>query len=323
MLHRAIAMALATCLGAWQLLGCASAKKANVSKEWPAMSAAQRQERLTRLPGFDTRLLQYNQGQLEFIEPPSRFAAKDSNAPNVVYIHGLGGNVGDFAPQILDTNQGRAVVAVNLPGTGQSTQQQRDYTIQAHVEALHELLVYRMGKKKINLVCHSLGGQVCLAYSLEYPAEVSSLTLIDAAGSYEQGEFAERMARQYGRVNLGQVRVTNHPAIALITGGNQDIIKRIVNGDAMMLSALDSYNHDYRDRIRSLAIPVLLIWGERDPVFPLRYGFYLLSNISGSRMKVVPGAGHVPQLTHPGLVSDWIAEFHRSLSPQPSETKKD
>ncbi len=314
---------LAACLSAWHLLGCASVKKADVSNEWHAMSNARRQERMTRLPGYDTRILQYNQGQLEFIEPPSRLAPGDSVTPSVVYIHGLGGNVGDFAPQIVDTNQGRTVVAVNLPGTGQSTHQQSDFTVKAHVDALHELLIYRMSKKKIDLVCHSLGGQICLAYSLEYPAEVRSLTLIDAAGSYEHGEFAERMAKQYGRVNLGQVRVANHPAIALFTGGNQDIIKRIVNGDAMVLSALDSYNHDYRDRIRNLSVPVLLIWGERDPIFPLRYGFYLQSNISASRMKVVPGAGHSPQLTHPDLVRDWIAEFHQSLSAQSAETKKD
>lgn len=301
------------------LAGCARGPKPAPPppKTWLDMPSEERQRRLVKHPFLDTRVVQCGAGDMEFLEAgPVRdsSARLDTSVIPAVYIHGLGGTVGDFAPFILERDDDEIIVAVNLPGTGRSSNDEHDFTIKAHADAIHELIVHRMGYDKADLVCHSLGGQVCIAYALEYPANVGSLTLIDAAGSYNRGEYVQRMAKSFGKVNLGNVLVSNHPAIAILTGGHQDLIRRIVGGDASLLSALDSFNQNYRDRIRNLNVPVLLIWGEKDPIFPVQYGFFLLSNIPKAQLKVVPGAGHVPQLSHPALVKDWIDAFRDSLS---------
>ncbi len=274
------------------------------------MSAGERMEAVLKRPGRDARLLRYGQGQIEFVE--IRSAGPDTGIP-AVYIHGLGGNLGDFGPALLADAPGTRI-ALNLPGTGRSTGPQAGSTIRAFAETLREILVTRMAHPKLDLICHSLGGQVCLALALEFPANVSSLTLIDAAGTYDQSEFVRRLAKNFAGVNLGNVLVSSHPAIGILTGGNQNILGRVLGGDAGAIAALSSFGQNYRDRIPAVSVPVLLVWGEKDALFTLENAFFLRNNIAGSRLKIVPSAGHIPQLSHPELVNGWIAEFRQGLA---------
>lgn len=299
-------LALALFDGAW------ARPRAEVA--WLSLSPRERMETVFRAPGRDARLMRYAEGRIEFVE--IRSPAGDSGTP-LVYIHGLGGNLGDFGPSLLAEAPGTRI-ALNLPGTGRSTGPAAGFTIRAFAETLREILVARMGHPKVDLVCHSLGGQVCLAFALEFPAHVSSLTLIDAAGTYDQGEFARRMAKDFAGVNLGTVLVSNHPAIGMVTGGSQNILDRVLGGDAGVIAALSSFGQNYRERLPALSVPVLLIWGEKDPIFTLENAFFLRNNIPGSRLKVVPGAGHVPQLGQGPRIDTWIGEF-RARGPAPED----
>jgi pimeloyl-ACP methyl ester carboxylesterase len=62
-------------------------------------------------------------------------------------------------------------------------------------------LLGRLGVKKVKLVCHSLGGQVCAALSIENPGLVDSLTLIDSAGTYDSRFYAQATLRRVARFN--------------------------------------------------------------------------------------------------------------------------
>ena len=313
---------MAACLAATLIAtGCVH-RRAIPKEGWLGLTPAQRTEKVLAAPGLDSRLVRYNQGQIEFVEVrPPRLDSAAPVLPPAVYIHGMGGTFGSFGPSLIAPDSLSIRIAVNLPGTGLSTGSPESFSIPAFARALRELLVVRMGHDKLDLVCHSLGGQVCMAFALDYPAHVSSLTLIDAAGSYDQSEFVRRMAKQFAGVNLGNVLVSDHPAISMITGGNLNIINRIVGGNSVVLAGLNSFDQNYRDRIPNLNVPVLIIWGRDDPVFTVENGFFLRNNIRGSRMRVVPAAGHSPQLSHAELVEGWIREFRLAVSaaPHPEE----
>ena len=47
---------------------------------------------------------------------------------------------------------------------------------------------------------------------------------------------------------------------------------------------------------RSLALPTLIIWGDRDTTTPLPPGQRLAQVIAGADLAVMPGIGHMPQL---------------------------
>ena len=61
--------------------------------------------------------------------------------------------------------------------------------------------------------------------------------------------------------------------------------------------------------IRSVTAPTLLIWGRNDCFLPLSAGEALHRTIPGSRLVVIPDAGHLPMWERPDKVNRLITEF--------------
>ncbi|MDQ3631842.1 MAG: alpha/beta fold hydrolase, partial [Actinomycetota bacterium] len=59
------------------------------------------------------------------------------------------------------------------------------------------------------------------------------------------------------------------------------------------------------------ALPLLLVWGERDPVIPIAHGRAAHAALPASRLEIFPGAGHFPMADDPkrfaALLADWVA----------------
>jgi pimeloyl-ACP methyl ester carboxylesterase len=72
---------------------------------------------------------------------------------------------------------------------------------------------------------------------------------------------------------------------------------------------------DQRDLLPRVAVPTLLIWGERDARSPLRVARQFEQAIPRAQLVVIPGCGHVPNLEEPELVNRVVSEFCRSHPP--------
>src|SRR5204862_7359283 len=70
--------------------------------------------------------------------------------------------------------------------------------------------------------------------------------------------------------------------------------------------ALFGGHHDVTRRLNELKIPVQLIWGADDPLFPLAHAERAQSLIGKASLAVIKGAGHTPQAERP-------EEFNRVL----------
>jgi pimeloyl-ACP methyl ester carboxylesterase len=70
--------------------------------------------------------------------------------------------------------------------------------------------------------------------------------------------------------------------------------------------ALFGGHHDVTERLNELKIPVQLIWGADDPLFPLAHASRAHALIANSKLAVIKGAGHTPQAERP-------EEFNRVL----------
>ncbi len=64
-----------------------------------------------------------------------------------------------------------------------------------------------------------------------------------------------------------------------------------------MLSA--TIHFDPRERLGSIEIPTLIIWGFDDWIIPVRAALSLHRRIPGSRLEIFERTGHVPQLERP------------------------
>jgi len=59
----------------------------------------------------------------------------------------------------------------------------------------------------------------------------------------------------------------------------------------------------------SIQAPTLVMWGEDDPLVPLRLGERLARDIPGARLEVIPGACHAPNEQVPEQVAERILAF--------------
>jgi pimeloyl-ACP methyl ester carboxylesterase len=70
--------------------------------------------------------------------------------------------------------------------------------------------------------------------------------------------------------------------------------------------ALMAADHDLSKRLCEIKVPVQLIWGADDPLFPVAHAARAHTLIARSRLAVLEGAGHTPQSERP-------EEFNRVL----------
>ena len=62
-------------------------------------------------------------------------------------------------------------------------------------------------------------------------------------------------------------------------------------------------------------LPVLIVWGERDPIIPVGHGRAAHAQLPGSRLEVFPEAGHVPMLESPGRFAAVLQRFLDETEP--------
>lgn len=234
--------------------------------------------------------------------------------PVVVLIHGMFGDYLDWEPVLLPLSKRHRVIAVDLPGFGASDKPDRSYTVEFFTETLHELL-HELGVGRAMLVGNSFGGEIAILYTLEYPADINHLILVDSGGfrhvpEEEQLDIAQRfnedtllaltpeskrqmlipvLARaseqreRYLEKQTAKLKREDYPAYA------RAIVRSVQL--AMSLYLLD--------RLPEITCPTLLLWGGEDQVIPLELARQALEKLPCGQLTVLPGCGHAPQLDCP------------------------
>ncbi len=68
------------------------------------------------------------------------------------------------------------------------------------------------------------------------------------------------------------------------------------------------------------SVPTLLIWGDSDPIIPAEHGRIAHEAMPGSRLELLEGVGHFPQLERPRRLSKLLAEFIAETEPAELDT---
>jgi pimeloyl-ACP methyl ester carboxylesterase len=101
--------------------------------------------------------------------------------PVVVLIHGLMGSLHDWDPQISELSKSSRVIAVDLPGHGESDKVQGDYSLSAHAATIRDLLS-SLDIDSATLVGHSYGGGVAMQTLYLFPEMVDRICLVASGG---------------------------------------------------------------------------------------------------------------------------------------------
>jgi pimeloyl-ACP methyl ester carboxylesterase len=258
----------------------------------------------------------------------------------VLFIHGLGSSGYIEWRFNLDAASDRhRVYAPDLPGFGRSEKPRARYGIHYFTRFIERYMEDR-GLRSAAVVGASLGGRVALELALENPRRVSKLVLVNALGlgrpnvhvSYglvtipRVGEAVMNMARdalhwapsQMIRRVAGRLSGASHDLQRTMDDAYLDNLRELyaTEGyhDAYLATvrslvtpkAMFGGQHDVTKRLNELKVPVQLIWGANDPLFPVAHAARAHSLIERSRLTVIEGAGHTPQAERP-------EEFNRVL----------
>jgi pimeloyl-ACP methyl ester carboxylesterase len=266
---------------------------------------------------------------------------KDGGEPAVL-LHGTGNSAGFLLP-LLDELHGVHAMAPDLPGVGLSgpIDLPRDRYRQTAVAWLDRLLD-ALELDSTALVGHSGGGLWALWYALAHPDRVTRLVLlappalpgtrcplpIRLVATPVVGELLSRLAPPSRKSVLRLARfmgeeasIAGHPDLVdlLVAVGRDPTADRAAKAEFRALvspfALLSSSGFRRRailrpEELRQVAVPTLVVWGERDPLGGVPVAQAVTELIPHARLAVLP-TGHGPWLGQPTRTATRVTEFVR------------
>jgi pimeloyl-ACP methyl ester carboxylesterase len=256
--------------------------------------------------------------------------------PPVILIHGFGGSMWQWEHQQHALSQQFRIVTLDLPGSGLSDKPDIDYLP-------NQMLNFCVGFMdalqipKATLVGNSMGAGLAIGMTLTHPTHVDKLVLIGGLPSDVMAKLTSRSFRQAleSRAPSWLVSFGNWLFGGLVT---DSVLKEIVHDHRLltpaviersnsnrrrpgvvkpilaMRNSLPSWEADFAPHLSSITHPTMIIWGERDRVFPMAVGEELHHRIRGSQFVRIPDAGHMPQWERPDLVNRSLIAY---IQPSP------
>lgn len=255
------------------------------------------------------------------------------HSQTILLVHGLGQNgFTDWASVIPELARQYHVLALDLPGFGYSDAPAGKYSPTHYARVLSTLLT-RHAKGRAIVIGHSMGGAVALRLAASRPELLSRLILVDAAGILHRTAFTKHSIT--GRLGSGQTsgtlrgllervrdfsdstieRVFGLPDPGRLLGISEELWAGAFSGQANANAAAALVEEDFSNAATGMPLPTWLIWGEADPVAPLRTGQMLARRLPQAQLLSLPGVGHTPM--EAASFNAFMNRLDRALSEAP------
>jgi pimeloyl-ACP methyl ester carboxylesterase len=256
------------------------------------------------------------------------------DAPPAVLIHGISGNWQNWLENIPRFAQDRRVIALDLPGFGESEDVDGDPTMSGLGQTV-ERLCDHLGLGKIALIGNSMGGFIAAETTIAFPERVERLVLCSSAG-ITTSELRREPVMAWGRAlamggtrSAAEVRMAilrprlRHLVFSLIVRHPSripaDILFEISRGagrDAFMPTLQAILDYDFRDRLPEIRCPTLIVWGAKDAIVPSEDAYVYEELIPGTQPVVMlEDTGHVPMIERPRTFNDEVLQFLAGPTP--------
>jgi pimeloyl-ACP methyl ester carboxylesterase len=251
-------------------------------------------------------------------------AAEAGSGPTLLAIHGLGGSKASFLPTIGALADAFRVIAVDLPGFGDSVKPLRaPFDAPYFAQVMGEVLD-AAGVDRAHVAGNSMGGRIGIELALTAPERVDKLVLLSPAMAWLRPRRWAPVVRLL-RPELSMIPLPVEPIVRRLfpaaegwaAAGMDEFLRAYTTSrgrHAFNAAARNIYlDEPHGDdgmwsRLRELQHDSLFIWGRKDTLVPIGFMKHVERTLPAAR-HVELDCGHVPQVERPREAHKAIRDF--------------
>ena len=238
----------------------------------------------------------------------------------VLLIHGFAEDGNIWENQVTRFKEVYQLIVPDLPGSGKSDFIPEVFTMEDHADMLVELLKAEK-IEAADVVGHSMGGYIALAFAEKHPEMMNSLCLFHSS-SYADNEekiATRQKAIQFIKQN-GSLKFLQQATPNLFSDNTKqrkpDMVEEIINrySNFNPNSLVHYYEAmiqrpDRSEVLRKFAKPVLIIAGDHDTAVPPKHSLEQSYLPELSYFQALKNSGHMGMLEEPGESNQVLGEF--------------
>jgi pimeloyl-ACP methyl ester carboxylesterase len=258
-----------------------------------------------------------NEKTIEIDGNAIRYIEEGNSKENLLLIHGLGASAERWEHVIPQFAKNYRVLVPDLIGFGLSDKPLVDYTTDYLSDFIRKFLK-KLNINSVSILGSSLGGQIGAEFTYQNNSMVEKLVLISPSGIMKHSTPA---LDAYVMAALYPSDSSASNAFQIMSG-SKNIDKKTIKGFvqrmklpnakmAFMSTLLGLKDAEIiSEKLVSITSPTLIIWGENDPIIPIKYAQSFVSEIDDCRFVKMENCGHTPYVESPDefykIVSDFL-----------------
>ena len=238
-------------------------------------------------------------------------AITGGDGPPVVLIHGVGLRAEAWSGQIEALIKDFRVIAIDLPGHGESETLSRQQSLKDYVTFIGDVL-----SEPALIVGHSMGAMIALALAVRFPDRVSGICAMNAIYRRDQKAAAAVQARaaMLDGQSVADPSSTLDRWFGTETSVERSACERWLRevdpaGYRAAYAAFAQADAPEDEALRALRMPALFMTGALEPNSTPEMSHAMAALVPRGRAEVVAGAAHMMPMTHVEAVNRQLRVF--------------
>ncbi|MFA6956315.1 MAG: alpha/beta hydrolase [Thermoanaerobaculia bacterium] len=230
------------------------------------------------------------------------------SGPAVVLVHGANDQAGLWRKTIEALKSDHKVVALDLPGHGESAPAKGPLQFETLMGGLRAVIDKECPDGKVVVVGNSLGGWLAMLWALEHPARTAGVVLENAGGvaiDYKGPSLLPKNREEAAAVTKAVLGPSSPPVPGYVL---DDLVRRAPKSQVARLAGVDVKPWILDDKLTAVTFPVALVWGKDDGIATIAYAEHYQSLIPNATLTAIPRCGHIPHNQCPAAFNTKLKE---------------
>ncbi|CAN6902512.1 unnamed protein product [Brassica oleracea] len=244
--------------------------------------------------------------------------------PNLVMLHGYGGNSKwQFVHQVSDLSKSFNLFIPDLVFFGKSYTKNADRSVEIQARSiaggLKKLGCDGTGRGRISVYSISYGGFVAYKMAEMWPEMMEKLVIVSSGVGFTQQQKTAEMRKHGGDcskmlvpktpVDLRMlVKISTNTGLTFVHWIPDFILSQFIavmyeNNRQELLELAKNLLEREEAELHVISQKTLIVWGDKDKVFPLEHGYRLQRHLQNSRLEIIKETGHAVNVEAPKLAT--------------------